>query len=165
MAIIKCILESIKFVISSEVFWTIISGVVVFVLCQICVEIWLKPLQQYKKLRQSIATMLVGNAPLYSNALQLADTNKTEVLEKYEQVFSDTRKIAAELRGFIEIVPFFHLGIPSKRKLYEVSRELIGLSNGAYKPYKVNDRSVEQCNTEFITKIKKNLKIYGYRNN
>lgn len=156
-------MQIIKTVITSDVFWTIISGVMVFVLGQVCVETWLKPLQRYKELRQTIATMLVENAPYYSNALQLADENPKEVCEKYNQVFAYTRNVAADLRGFIEVIPWIHIGIPSKKKLYEVSRELIGLSNGESKPYAVNDRSVEESNAESIVRIKKYLKIYGYK--
>lgn len=42
------------------------------------------------------------------------------------------RELASEVSAFAEIVPCFHLGIPSATKIVQAGSELIGLSNSFY---------------------------------
>ena len=61
----------------SEMLITICSGVIVFALSQWLMEIWVKPLQEYKNLKRRIATVLVYNAQYWSNALSRTRTDET----------------------------------------------------------------------------------------
>lgn len=143
---------------TSQPFWTIISGVVVFALSQYLMEVWIKPLQDYKKIKYEVAKLLVFNAPYYSNVLQLKDADEARKL-KYTSISEETRTLAAELRAYIELMPLVHPGIPSKKKLHNASAELIGLSNGLFKPYGISDNSSENANRENIENISRNLKL------
>lgn len=153
----------VKEIFSSDVFWTIVGGVIVFILCQVCVEVWLRPLQYYKQLRRTIAAMLVEYASYYSNPLQLASQNTQEICDEYKKVGEKTRQLASELKGFIETMSWLHIGIPSKDKVNKASMEMIGLSNRLHQKNNVrNDHSTSEMNALAVRRIKTYLKIYGY---
>lgn len=145
-----------------EILWTILTSMVVYVLSQLLFELWIKPLQKYMDIKCRVSNLLVMYAPYYSNEIQLADENSYNKKKDYEIVSNETRKLAAEIREVIEIMPIIHMGIPSKKKLYEASRNLISLSNRLWKPYIINDRSSEAANKNNIKKIKENLDIFYY---
>lgn len=147
---------------TSEILWTIVSGVVVYALSQLLFELWIKPLQKYMDMKSRVSNLLVLYAPYYSDALQLSDENSANKKKEYELVSNETRKLAAEIRGFIEIMPMIHIGMPSKKKLYIASGKFIGLSNGLYKPYNINGRNSEVANDRNIKEIKENLHIFHY---
>ena len=50
-----------------NVFVTIVSGVGVYILCELYAEFVLRPIQEYKKLKAKVAKLLVLHAQYYSN--------------------------------------------------------------------------------------------------
>ena len=119
--------EVIQGVLTSEIFLTVISGVLVFVLGQLFIEYFLKPIQSYKQLRAKIAYNLTLYAHFYMNPRKITQKN-----EDYSNASYDLRKLAAEVDSMIELKPFWNFFIARKTTLREVSKNLIGLSNGFY---------------------------------
>lgn len=142
-------------------FLTIISGVFVFVICEYLKEIWLSPLQEYKKLKQKAAFALTYYAKYYCNVIDSASENN-ELIDKYNSVSVKLRDLASELRAFVEILSWLKVGIPSKEKIYKASSNLIGLSNSMFCPHNTNN-SVERNleNENRANKIRELLGIYN----
>ena len=121
------ILNFIKAVVVSEIFITVIGGVLVFILGQLFNEYFLKPIQEYKKIRAKVAYSLTLYANLYMNPVHPDHRNP-----EYDNAILETRKLAAEIDAFIELRPSGNLFIPKKSNLKSASRSLIGISNGFY---------------------------------
>ena len=140
---------------------TVLSGVVVFALSEWLKEIWLIPLQEYKKIRAKVSYMLTIYACYYSNPIDIADTNG-KLPDDYECASKELRKTAAELRALIETLSWCKIGIPKKQIIYVASANLIGISNGMQTPYNVKDSStMAEHNQENVDTAKKLLKIYS----
>lgn len=135
---------------------TIISGVVVFIIGQYLFSMWIQPLQKYKELRQKISYCLTYYAQYYSNVKNKTTDISLPNVQPYLTGADEIRKLASELRGFSETIPWFHLGIPKKEVLFEVSSELIGLSNSFFAP-KNKIQTTIQHNQIRTEKIRKNL--------
>lgn len=117
---------------------TIISGVFVFVICEYLKEIWLSPLQEYKKLKQKISYTLTYYENIYCNVIDSANKNE-KMISKYNAISDKIRDLASELRAFDEALSWLKVGIPSKGKIYKASSYLIGLSNSMFCPHNTND--------------------------
>lgn len=114
----------------NTIWGTIISGVVVYILCQLYTEFILRPIQEYKKIKAKIAKSIIYNAQYYSNPLNIYE--KTDMNCKWSAAADETRILAVELSAFSEIMPWRILclfSIPSRKKMVEASECLIGLSN------------------------------------
>lgn len=112
------------------IFGTVVSGVVVFVFSEIIKEIWLTPLQEYKKIKSKVSFILIMYANKYENPISL----KQQHDKTYDEASSELRKIASELRAFIETLSWFKPLIPRKANLYKASARIIGLSNSLIGP-------------------------------
>lgn len=117
---------------------TIVSGVIVFVICEYIKDTWLDALQKYKLLKYNISSLLCYYANRYTNPVDIAQFNNKLPVD-YEKGSDDLRKAATELRAFIEVMPWLRIGIPSKETLFQASNGLIGLSNSFSLPYKTTD--------------------------
>lgn len=106
---------------------TVVSGVLVFVLSQLFIEYFFKPIQEYKKLKSHVAYVLTYYACYYSNPVNI-DNDKNGL---WKNASIELRKVAAEVDAFSQIKPAFMLPclIPIKNNLIDVSKSLIGLSN------------------------------------
>ncbi|WP_316607199.1 hypothetical protein [uncultured Ruminococcus sp.] len=134
---------------------TLLSGVIVFILGQILFTLWITPLQKYREIKQKIAYHLTYQARYYSDpALKVDKANRDEL----DKASNELRDIASELQGFIEIMPFIHIGIPSKNDLLETSKNLIGLSNGLFAWRSNKDIQIEQ-NRKLVNDIRKRIKL------
>ena len=111
----------------NQTFLTVVSGSLVFVIGQLFNEYWLKPIQKYKEIRAKIAYELVLYANLYMNPERYENAN-----EKADIASEKIRQLAAEVDAMIELKPKFNFFIARKGVLTEVSKNLIGLSNGFY---------------------------------
>lgn len=112
-------------------FFTIITGVLVFILGQIFLEFVLRPIQEYKKLKGKVAKYLVLYASCYSNPQFVEDGNS----EKHDKAGEELRELASEVLAFSETTPNYLITlilIPKKEKLKIASENLIGLSNSLY---------------------------------
>lgn len=140
--------------------FTIVSGVLVFVICEYMKEIWLYPLQEYKKLKQKVSYVLTYYANIYCNVIDRANENEENV-SKYNVISDKIRDLASELRAFAETLSWLKVGIPSKETIYKASSNLIGLSNSLFCPNNTND-TVERndVNDNKAKSIRKLLGIF-----
>lgn len=114
-----------------NLFFTIFTGVLVFILGQIFLEFILRPIQEYKKLKGKVAKYLVLYASCYSNPQFIEDGNS----ERHNKAGEEIRELASEVLAFSEITPHYLITlllIPKKEKLKIASENLIGLSNSLY---------------------------------
>ena len=114
--------------ISTEPTSTIIAGVVVYVVCEWLKEVWLSPIQEYKKLKAKASQMLILYANLYTNPANLANGKN----ENYDKASDEMRILASELSAFTETMPFIHIGIPGAENIAIASKNLIGIANSFY---------------------------------
>ncbi len=142
-------------VFTSNTFLTVISGVLVFVAGQLFNEYFLKPINDYKKLRSKIAYSLTLYAYLYMNPVKFDDKNSD-----IEEASYELRKLAAEVDAIIELRPVGMIFIPKEDVLIKVSKNLIGLSNGFYETGTVN--TVKQ-NDNIRKEIYKLLKMKSHK--
>ena len=150
-------------VLSFEPFWTILCGVLVFLICEYAKNTWFDALQQYKQMKYHISYLLCMHANKYTNPVDIAMYN--DVLpQEYKDASEDFRETASKMRAFIEVLPFIHIGIPNKKKLYEASAQLVGLSNSFTLPYNASKnpayRDREQDNEVRADSLRSLLKIY-----
>ena len=143
------------------IFVTVFSGVLVFAISEWLKEIWLTPLQNYKKLRGDVSKALTMHARYYYNPVDIAD-HDNKLPDDYKAAAEELRMLASELRAFIETLSWCKLGIPSKGDLYDASAHLIGLSNSMMVPYNSHfDRRLDNT-IENENRVKRLLRIYKY---
>lgn len=143
------------------IFVTVLSGVLVFAISEWLKEIWLTPLQNYKKLRGKVSKSLTLYACYYHSPVDIAE-HDDKLPDDYKTASEELRMLASELRAFIETLSWFKLGIPSKGDLYDASAHLIGLSNSMMVPYNNHfDRRLDNT-IENENRVKRLLRIYKY---
>ena len=143
--------------ISSEPNSTIIAGVVVFVICEWLKEVWLNPLQEYKKLKSKVSKELIVSSMYYANPIIHSDGMEKE----YTEASNKMRELASEVAAFAEIVPCVHLGIPNSKNIVEAGKHLMGLSNSFFiSNYNVAETHMDQ-NAVLENKVKKLLNLRG----
>lgn len=135
---------------------TVLSGVLVFILGQLFNEYFLKPIQEYKKLRAKISYCLVYYANMYMNPIL---NNKRS--DEYDKGSEEIRKLASEVNAMIEIRPKGNIFIPKANVLSDVSSNLIGISNNFYSTHLNED---VEANRKRQENIYSKLNIKGYRN-
>lgn len=118
-------LDSLSALVKNPVFQTVVSGVLVFVLGQICLEYLFKPLQRYKNLRAKAAYNLV----YFGNVFNDKDSYTEEMKERLKQAELEFRIISAELKAFSIEKPMALFWVPRKKKLVVASEQFMGLSN------------------------------------
>lgn len=138
-----------------DTFWTIFAGVVVFVICEWVKEVWLSPLQEYKKLKSKVSKTLILYACYYSNPIPLGDSMR----EVYSKASDEIRELASEVSAFAEVIPFIHWGIPKAKNIIEAGKCLIGISNRFFYNSDAGfDRHLDE-NDKARKEIKKLLKL------
>lgn len=122
-----------------EIIWTVfgivLSGVFVYAISEYIQETSLRCVREYQNIKRKVAYTLVMYACHYTNV-----TDETESDEKRKQVHEesqDMRKTASELRAFCETLPdgawLFKKQIPDRKKLYDASKLMIGISNSFFR--------------------------------
>ena len=124
-------------------FITVLSAVLVFIISQLIVDNFQKPIQEWKELKAEIAFNLIFYADCYSNPLFI-DPFKTDNsrgnyvsyefyrTSKHKEASDVFRKLSAKTRAFAETKKWLPWWMINKKKLIEVSSEFIGLSNSMY---------------------------------
>lgn len=141
----------------TETFMTIIAGVGVFALSEWLKEVWLMPLQEYKKLKSKVSYLLILHAQYYANPIAKLDLRADD----YEKASASIRELAAELAAYAEIVPLFHAGIPNAKSVRKAAAELIGISNGFFVSNEERIIDVSKHNSKACDEVKKLLKLRG----
>ncbi|MER2511517.1 MAG: hypothetical protein ABTQ25_03690 [Nitrosomonas ureae] len=128
------------------VFFTVLSGVITFVIGQLIVKLLLDPVQDMKKTIGQVSHTLVERAYVLANP-------GVPTKEKMDDTSDSLRMLSSQLHAHLYLIPsydktfkVFHL--PSKEKLLVASTALIGLSNSVFraevKVYEANAKRVEQ---------------------
>ncbi len=146
----------IKAIISNQVFLTVISGTFVYVLCQIFLEYIINPRIEYKRIKNKISYTLTMYACYYSNPLNLRKNNIEKEIEIYKEASNEMRRVGSELSGYIATI--LSIKFLKIKKLNDVKRYLIGLSNG----FIILNGDVGETirdNIKYEKKIKRILKI------
>nr|DAV58427.1 MAG TPA: hypothetical protein [Caudoviricetes sp.] len=137
---------------------TTLSGVLVFVIGQIILECYIKPLQEYHKIKSEISFLLVLYANVYMNP-EIYGENKGALYttkEKERRIIAEKelREAAAKLIGIKQQKPL----LVKKDDITEASANLIGLSNGLYSS--VTNQEIQMKENELCRKkIKKSLHL------
>ena len=116
----------------ASAFVTVVSGVLVFVICEMFMEFLMRPIQEYKKLKAKVAKDLILYSNLYHNPVNLKEN---ENHSNWSDGATAIRLLAAEVAAFAETKPghiFVFYAIPRKKKLQEATSALIGISNSFF---------------------------------
>ena len=113
-----------------QVFLTVVSGVMVFVLGQIFVKFILEPIQEFDRLVGQIGYLLIYYANIYSK-MDVADATE---LKEVSETF---RQHASELFLLTHMIPRYALWaklrlLPPLQNAHTAGSDLIGLSYGVY---------------------------------
>ncbi len=127
-----------------EIFWTVISGVSIFVLGQIIQVFVLKPLNDFKVVLGEIS----HKVKFHSNII----TNSGMKERLVEWSSKDMRDLSCQLESKYLIIPF-NKWLPMRRHIREAAKLLILLSNTSGK------KGYETKNDDTIRKLKRELKI------
>lgn len=136
------------------VFFTVLSGVITFVIGQLIVKLFLDPIQELNKTIAWISYMLVERANVIANP----GVSKKEIMN---ETSDSLRKLSSQLHAHLYIVPLYNktskiFCLPSKDKLIDASSALIGLSNSIHKA----DDKIYEVNAKRVKKICDSLGIY-----
>lgn len=144
-----------------ETFSVVISGVAVYFIGQLFLELCIKPMQRYKLIRSNISFLLYYYGNILDNVPfenERYDKNSDDC-KKRKIAENEFRKSASELIGFIEERSCILFWLPTCDALHETSKCLIGLSNGLFSNIKVM-LTILESNRECIESIRYYLKLY-----
>ena len=115
----------------NDTFPTVISGTIVFILGQLFVEFYIRPLRDYKTIKQKIFYTLAlyksyYNKPYNSLNIESNIRDKSEYMEARKEL----RKIGSELSGYLANISDFKKKY--KKRLNKVVEAIIGISNGLF---------------------------------
>lgn len=136
---------------SNQVFFTVLSGTLVFVLGQILQKFILEPFQEYKKTIGKIDNRL----KFYSNILTNAGFDKKTIVE----ITDAMRNLSCDLEANYKQIPlskfFSKIGVLEKKDdIAEAARFLISISNSGGRS---STRAIRVDND--IRKVREKLKI------
>lgn len=139
---------------NSTVFWTVVTGVITFVVGQIIVKLVIDPVQELKRTIGQISHALIEHANVYQNPGLRSEEIQTEIS-------SHLRKLSSQLQAHLYLVPTYSFTawvfrLPSKNALLDASKCLIGLSNSVFR----DSGNVMEHNFRRAEKIADSLGIY-----
>lgn len=116
---------------NNTIFLTVLSGVLVYILSQLFLELIVNPQKEYKGIKHKIIYTMKLYCCYYHNPYNLLD-EKRNIREKEEYDFAskEMRKVGAELAAYIGTIP--QIRLKKRKKLNEVLDSIIGISNGFY---------------------------------
>ncbi|MGX5518842.1 hypothetical protein [Bacillus cereus] len=153
------------------IFYTILTGVFVFVLGRFIEKLFIDPMKEHKMVIAEIYDGLIYHANKISNPLAIDPKTNPDARKDYQQASNELRRMSTKLRaatfnlnGVYWIYRLIFWG-PKKKNISEVCRALIGLSNSlTYIQYLDNvERNAEKAQlimkklklTKFESKIQK----------
>jgi hypothetical protein len=122
--------EIFKIVLTSS--FTIVGGVIIFVMGQIISKFLIEPIHEQRKTIGEIADSLIFYANVYGNP-------GLGPKEKMDEAYQRLRELATLLQSKTHLIPFYSFfsscGMVQKPSdIQEASSQLIGLSNSVYQP-------------------------------
>ncbi len=140
--------------------YTVIGGVLIFVIGQICVKFIIEPLHECRKCIGEITFAIIYYANIYSNPCnsnkQFLESSE-EHKQRVEEVSTKLRQFASEINAKSQMIPlysilsFFKL-VPKRSNIVEGAKRLIGLSNSVAVGY-------PKHNIKYQDEITSNLNI------
>ena len=115
-----------------QVFWTVLSGVSVFVIGQLLVKFAIEPIHDYRKLCGEIADALI----FYANvSARYTDTGMSK--EMLDEAQCTYRRLAGQLYARAHVIRLYPIWsfvrlVPRRKDLAKASSNLIGLSNNVF---------------------------------
>ena len=142
---------------------TVVSGVLVYIIGEILQTVWLAPLQKFKSIKHDVSVALTYYARVYTNVIDWVNADE-DLRKEYDETADKLRELACEVKGFIETLSWFKLGIPSKKRLNEAYELLMLLSNSLFSPAHVAP-TTEECrsNKETAEQVYAALGMYSRR--
>jgi hypothetical protein len=134
-----------------EMFWTIITGVLVFLIGQAVLKFLFEPLQEFRRTVSEIAHALIEYANIYSNPGVGEE-------QKLREAVKALRNLSSKLYAQMYLTPKYAyiakvLCFPSEKSVWEAATNLIGLSNSVFSGNAL-------VNAKRANKIRKALGIY-----
>jgi hypothetical protein len=114
--------------------FTVLGGVLVFVLGQSVVKFFIEPIHTQSKLIGEISYSIVFYEDLAAGTIELEDLNSHELRKRLEdEAVRKMRHQASELIATLQVIPLYHILskwglIPQERNVYEAATALIELS-------------------------------------
>jgi len=130
----------------NTIFWTIFSGVIVFVVGQIFLKVFLEPVQALNKTIGDISHSLIH----YANFIGNPGVPERDEIDKASL---HLRSLSAEIQSHLYLVPLYPFTallfrLPPRSKILDASTALMGLSNSLHRAtervHKQNARRVEK---------------------
>lgn len=125
------------------VFLTVVTGFFTYVLGQLASKLVIEPAQDMKKTIGRIAHALIEHANVVGNPGIGTEESMRET-SKY------LRHLSSELQSHLYLVPLYSMSariftLPSRERVLEASRNLIGLSNSVFRAdYRVCDANAKR---------------------
>ena len=141
------------------VFLTVLSGVITFVLGQLILKLLVDPVNDFRRTVADVALSLIEYANIYSNGAA-----EIEIERKASEEF---RRLSSRLNAQMYLIPCYRctaklFGLPSRDKVVDSAKNLIGLSNGVLRP--VSDGNVILVNLKRANEIRNALGIFSPEN-
>lgn len=113
------------------VFFTILAGVITFVLGQLCLRLLVEPLHELKRTIADIAVAIIKYANVYSNPGVTGEERENEAAQ-------EIRFLASKLNAQMYLVPAYArlhwlFGLPPKQNISQAMRYLVGISNAVHR--------------------------------
>lgn len=157
---------------NNEVFITIISGTVIFVLGQLFIELYIKPLNKYKKTKADIIYFLYRYRSNIYNPIEysryVVDINSDNIVERelaneYKVAEKRVQELSAELAEFLENRGLCLILIPSRKRIRNTINALNILSYGMFHNNQNKYDKLKQNMASYFEVIK-NLHLKGIEN-
>ncbi|CEO26415.1 hypothetical protein [Paraclostridium sordellii] len=135
--------------------FTGIVGFISFILS----NVYFKSIQRYKELRGETVSTLIFYKNILTNPIDLADMKDNKVPDEYIIASNEIRKLSSKWYGLTIVKPLFSIGMPRNKKIINVAKNLIGLSNSTIYPYNQKDMMMVNETIKMIDSIVLDLKI------
>ena len=142
-----------------DFFLGIFTGIIIFILSEVLKEVYFQPIQEYKRIKGHISSVLVYYANCYGNVMP-----SNRVNDLYDEGSKAIRKAASDLASFVEVSSKTKPGIPKRETLKQVVSELIGLSNSFYCPDSRYIHKYLDANEKRVKTIRQLLSINDFEN-
>jgi hypothetical protein len=136
-----------------EIFWTVVSGVTVYVIGQAILNFVFEPIKKFNEQRSDTSFLLLFQQAKIVNASNVNPEVQNEIKEMGAGLISTMRQIPfysllASLRVF---------GLPPKKDVFEAARELNGIAYGTGPVGRDSGSAFE--NSSALPKVAKLLRI------
>ncbi len=142
---------------------SIITSALVFLICEVFLKrLLIEPWNRYQILKERTAYCLSFYEPFYSKPLRITNENEnTDKAKQYMTAKEELRNCSAQLRGFSEILPCLHIGVPAKKDISKAADQLLVLSCTVVDSIweRLSDRYREPTSQDVIDAVNETKKV------